>query len=105
MADGNFHGIGNAGAVPVAQIRRTRRDFPGCSLTYELQLSGADWRSIGALAAACEAAGLRLKSLRCSASGEAFCALADDGAADLERLATGLGVAPQITGWTTLLLY
>jgi hypothetical protein len=83
MADKIFHEIGKAGAIPVAQILRTRRDFPGRNLTYELQLSGADWRSIGALAAACDAAGLRLTTLRCIANGQAFCALGDDGSADL----------------------
>lgn len=105
MADGHFHGIGNAAAIPVEQILRTRKDFPGCSLTYELHLSGTDWRRIGALATACDAAGLQLISLRCLANGQAFCALGDNGAADLGRLSDGLQAAPEITGWTTVILF
>lgn len=105
MADGRFHDIGNAAAVPVAQILRTRKDFPGCSLTYELHLSGTNLCGIGAFATVCDAAGLRLISLRCLADGQAFCTLGDDGTADLGRLSAGLQEAPEITGWTTLMLF
>jgi len=105
MADGSHDGNCRAGAVPVAQLLRTRADFPDRRLTYEVQLAGLGWHGIAALASACAAAGLQLMSLRCAGNGQAFCALCDDGTADLDRLSAGLCGTAQITGWTTLILY
>ena len=105
MADGNFGDVSNANAVPVAQILRTRADFPDRSMTYELRLTGADWSGIAALCAACKAVGLRLVSLRCSGSSYAFCVLGDDGSVDLDCFSKELPASLEITSWTTLILY
>ncbi|MFO1175216.1 MAG: hypothetical protein U1E48_08420 [Paracoccaceae bacterium] len=105
MADGTHDINGAAAGVPVDHVLRTRRDFPGCRLSYEIQIEGAGWRGLAALAEACDAAGLELLTLRCHASGTIFCALGDDGSADLGLLARRLGQAGVLAGWTTLVLY
>lgn len=105
MADGTYQHIRNADAVPIAQILRTRRTMPRRGQRFELQLCGVNWRNLGALATACDTAGLRLVTVRCHANGRGFCVLADDGSADLERLSDGLLDAPEISGWTTLILF
>ncbi len=105
MADGNLGTIGAAAVLPVDTIRRTRQDFPGRRLSYEIQLESDGWRGLAALAQACDAAGLKLVTLKCVANGNIFCALADDGSADLDALARGVQAAGTVSGWTTLVLF
>ncbi|MBS0564827.1 MAG: hypothetical protein JSR87_10235 [Proteobacteria bacterium] len=105
MADGTLAPIPAAAPIPVEQILRTRQDFPGCRLTYEVQLDSGGWPGLAALAAACAAAGLRLVTLKALGNGTIFCALGDDGTADLAALGRALGPALTIAGWTTIVLY
>ncbi len=90
-------------SVPVDQIRRTRRDFPDCRLTYEIQVEGDGWPALARLADACGAAGLTLISLKCHSNGTIFCLLGDQGRADLDLLASCFGHGLTVIRWATII--
>ena len=103
MADGTVAHFCAPDPVPVDQIRRTRRDFPDCRLTYEVQLASDGWPALARLADACGAAGLELISLRCHPNGAIFCLLGDPGRADLDLLASRFGQGLTVTRWATII--
>ena len=100
MADGVSHFEPIASAVPIAQIIRSRADFPTCKLRYEIQFTALDWNGIGVLATICESAGLDLVSLRVGGNGCAFCVLADSGTADVQAIGAGFSRFADVSTWT-----
>ena len=91
------------GIIPVAQILRTRRDFPKSQLSFEVQLQCNGWAGIAGVAEACATAGLELISLKYLASGIMLCTLNDCRTVDFHRFMASLERFAVVSRWTTLI--
>ncbi|NEX46985.1 hypothetical protein [Pseudotabrizicola algicola] len=89
--------------IPLADIARSRADFPAARMSFHLELVCAGLTGLGALCLALGRAGLELRSLRVGDAGRVSCVLAGDGTADLTGLALDLPQVAALRRWTTQL--
>jgi hypothetical protein len=101
MKDLRSEHAGTADLVPVAEIVRTRRDFPAARISFCLEMICPGLDGAGALVRDLEDTGLTLKSLKVNENGAVRCILLDDARVDLVLLGRSLCRSADLIRWIT----